>query len=147
MFQKNLIFLKFQRFKKVFWNPPCYQHLWCLYYHYYLKLLGQPPVFLRVEVGLLAQGQLLNTAHMPDVPSQVKVNLATTSWEHFSASSSHHWATWTFRLDFLGFIQSKPLCCKSFPILNIFHSAVFRQHQNQWKRVCNISTAISLGVT
>ena len=30
-FKKNQIFLKLQRFQKVFWNPRCYQHLWCLY--------------------------------------------------------------------------------------------------------------------
>ena len=32
MFQKNLIFLKFKRFQKEFWNPRCYQHLRCLYF-------------------------------------------------------------------------------------------------------------------
>ena len=30
-FKKNLIFLKFQSCQKVYWNPRCYQHLWCLY--------------------------------------------------------------------------------------------------------------------
>ena len=44
-------------------------------------------MFLRVEAWRGHVVQLLNTAHMPDVPSQVKVNLNDTSWEDFCASS------------------------------------------------------------
>ena len=36
---KNQIFLKFQRFQKVFWNPRCYQHLWCLFLKAFIMIV------------------------------------------------------------------------------------------------------------